>query len=208
LPELVKTEVTEYVGSTMYVKNDCVQVMSDCWENQDVAYSITETGGISTHWVGDTTKCVVDATEEAFDRLYKRVFQQEFNVLMDQEVTKLENPAKVGCVVEVVRGRKDYGVEGTVVAVISAEYRAGWRSNLENKVAIALDDEVIQIKDRHGNVRSRHVNVAWVWARNCKVVYLEDQIAAIDQGSLIELAKERAQRMVDNHKRLMEHHAK
>jgi hypothetical protein len=83
--------------------------------------------------------------------------------------TEAEVPTK-GRMVRVVRGKTGKGSEGKVVVSIERPYGMGYRTSYENKLGIALDDEMTTYVAKNGKTYPTHKNMIWVWARNCEVI--------------------------------------
>lgn len=129
----------------------------------------------------------VDATAEVRELYRAYLVEQAFNKLMSEAENDAAIPRK-GSVVEVVAGRTGKGIKGKVVAVIHRPYNAGWRSTLQEKLAIATSDVMVKKMASNGKVYENHRDVVWVWARNVKVADLPQ----IDVASLQHLAHEQA----------------
>lgn len=154
------------VGSTLYIRVDVVQVMSDIWEDLWRAYYVTDTGEISCTTFEEAS---VDSTPEVFEKHRDYKFKLEFDrryqdALADNSLTSVK-----GRTVKVVRGRKSQGLEGKVVAVINSFYNAGYRGYEAKKIAIALDDTKVTVT-KNGRQYENYANVQWVWANNCEVI--------------------------------------
>lgn len=163
---------TEFVNSTLFVRNQSVQVMSDIWEWTMVAHSITENGGVTTHTLGDgwyANYAEVDVNEEAFQRHWNFLFQKKRTELLLEAESSSKYPAVKGRRVKVVRGRTAKGVVGKVFSVIESSYSSGYRNSIEPKLGIALNDIKIPVI-KNGRTYEQYAFVQWIWARNCEVI--------------------------------------
>lgn len=129
----------------------------------------------------------VDATDEVRAAYRAYLVEQSFNKLKSEAEIDAAIPRK-GSVVEVVSGRTGKGVKGKVVAVIHRPYNAGWRSTMQEKLAIATSDVMVMKMGSNGKAYANHRDVVWVWARNVKVADLPQ----IDVAELQHLAEEQA----------------
>lgn len=168
-------------GTTLYWRSESVQVMSDIWEWLPVAY-YEENGRIAQRILNlETDTVVVDAD---IDAVCKRIFNNEYTRLYARESASLEheaqNPAVKGRIVKVVSGRTAKGTVGKVVARTEKVYGMGYRSSLQYKLAIALDDEMVDYHHPNGKVYKNYKNLVWVWALNCEVVNPEVDYSAAE----------------------------
>lgn len=129
----------------------------------------------------------VDATEEVRATYRAYLFEQSFNKLMTEAQDHAAVPRK-GSMVEVVAGRTGKGTKGKVVAIIQRPYNAGWRSTMQEKVAIATSDVMVMKMASNGKAYANHRDVVWVWARNVKVTDLPE----IDVAELQQMAERQA----------------
>lgn len=170
----------EFVGSTCYIRNESVQVMSDIWEYVPTAHSIDENGRMATtylwgdRWAGGEDKkpsheVLVDVTEESYQRFWQYVKTSTMEKLWAEAESKSLVPHVKGRTVRVSRGRTHKDVVGKVVVVMEATYHAGYRSSNEYKLGIATSDRKIKVM-RNGREFENYADVVWVWARNCEVV--------------------------------------
>jgi hypothetical protein len=171
-----ETEVVEHVGRTVYAAWGTVQVMSDIWETWLQVYSIDKDGHMSVRAVrGDgfrNDNWTIDANDEAFADLYDQAVSNRLDRLVNEFNRSARVPTK-GRTVKVTRGRTACNTVGTIVAVIEGTYNAGWRSRVEQKLGIATSDRTtVVVKGNREYVR--HLDVVWVWARNCEVVNVEE----------------------------------
>jgi hypothetical protein len=75
--------------------------------------------------------------------------------------------------VKVVSGRNSKGTIGKVTYIKDMPYQMGYRTHLIPKLCIALSDDKVTMTGRYGRTYDKYTNVAWVWARNCKVLNSE-----------------------------------
>ena len=166
-----KTE-TLGVGTTLYVRAETERVMSDIWETVTRAYYWDrETGKLANMYLSsmENTEVVFDGNVDEIAELMRKAYYPRyvarFTMAAEDEASK---PTK-GSVVKVVSGKSYKGAVGKVVVVIDREYNMGYRSSLEEKFGIALDDEMTTYVAKNGKTYPTHKNIAWVWARNCKL---------------------------------------
>lgn len=195
-----KEEVIVGVGTTLYVANESIQVMSDIWEYVNMAYYWnTETNSMNSRIVSyesyeENIDCTVDADhEQLFPVIHQQYLDNEFKVASQNEEQKAMNPSVKGRVVKVVKGKTSVGVEGKVVAVKEMYYGKGYYSTLRNKLAVALDDEMTTFTAKNGKEYPCHKNVVWVWDLNCEVVN-----PTPDYNHARHVATVRAQQSMDN----------
>lgn len=171
---IVKTPVTIAAGTTLYIKTESEQIMSDIWEMVTKAFYWDPTqNAIREQWLDDeNTKVVVDADLDtvlpAIEKVqYGKFLTREIDAAKDES----ENPAVRGREVRVVKGR-DKSVKGSVgkvVVVKEMQYNMGYRSSVAPKLGIALDDVMVEVV-RNGKTYTNYKNMIWVWAHNCEVV--------------------------------------
>jgi hypothetical protein len=159
------------VGTTLYTQSNSERVMSDVWEWVVSAYYWdADSKTIKSMWLHDDIEYSIDGDFDSLSEDIRRaVFNRHFEYYMHQAEEKARL-ARKGSVVKVVSGRTSKGTVGKVVVSIERPYNTGWRSSLEFKFAIALDDEMTTYTARNGKQYPTHKNVVWVWARNCEVV--------------------------------------
>lgn len=179
---MIKFETTEYaagftgkstrvthtvgVGSTLFVKRELEQVMSDVWDYVTHAYYIDDSGRmLSTYF----SEAEVDVSEAAFQRYRKYIYEGTLERAVENSQREAAQVTVRGRTVKVVRGRKCVGIQGKVVAVIDSMYNAGYRQLSSKKLGIALDDTKVQVV-KNGRTYENYANVQWVWAHNCEVV--------------------------------------
>ena len=166
------------VGTTLFTKTESERVMSDIWEYVQRTYYIAEDGRL-TNVITDVSgfdrnskvEITFDADYDAAFALYRKYrYETALDYRVEQANIQSEYPAVKGREVKVARGRNNRGVIGKVVVVKEMQYNAGYRSSIENKLAIALDDEMTVWTSPNGKQYPCHKNIVWVWARNCVVV--------------------------------------
>lgn len=156
----VRADITEYVGVTLDVSFETVQVMSDIWETQKfalvwdaVAQKPTKIG-----WITDGT---IDATDEVKAAFRAYHVDREFQ----KRVAKYEADALVpvrGDHVKIIRGRKNPGLEGEVTAITTFPDRYSYGRTDITKVAVPIDDTHEEIALRNGGTWKKYTNVVWV----------------------------------------------
>lgn len=181
----IKVTETIGVGTTLYTQANSERIMSDVWEwITSVYYWDPATGSVKSMWLGDETtytidcefKTIADDVQSAF---YARNLKRELE-RADHEATI---PSK-GRMVKVTRGKTAKGAEGKVVVAIERPYGMGWRSSLEMKLGIALDDEMTTYVAKNGKTYPTHKNMVWVWARNCEVVNPEVNVPEVEERAM------------------------
>ena len=188
----IKVTETVGVGTTLYTKSNTERVMSDVWEWITSAYYWDiDSHSMKSIWLGETTECVIDGH---FDAIKNDFFAAAFKRYLAYHTRKAEEIANTpdkGRTVKVVRGKTSKGVVGKVVVAIERPYSMGWKTSLEMKLGIALDDEMTTYTAKNGKQYPTHKNIVWVWARNCDVVNPE-----IDTDYVKTLAMRDAEREV------------
>lgn len=187
-----KDEITEFVGTSLFVRPETVQVMSDIWETQMVLTSVTPKGLLNTHSVSyegmrdeDAPVFELDATDEAFDLYRERFVEDTYAQLVMKAEAEAANPAVKGRDVKVVKGRKAVGTLGKVVVVIERPYGMGYRSSLEMKLGIATSPRMVEVQGKYGKTFQNHADMEWAWARNCEV----ETVSEVDFDALREQAE-------------------
>lgn len=172
------------VGTTLFVRNESVQVMSDIWEYMNIAY-YWDGERVCQQILGEGFECTVDAD---FDAILPQIEAVQLKRATEARNIKAEaeaaRPDVKGRTVRVTRGKNAQGTEGVVVVVKEMYYGMGYRASLENKIAIALDDEMTTFTAKNGKQYPCHKNVVWVWARNCDVVNPTPDYAAAQHAAL------------------------
>ena len=171
---IVKTPVTIAAGTTLFIRTDSEQIMSDIWEMVTKAfYWDPVEGSVREQWLDDeSTKVVVDAD---LDTVLPAIEKAEYGKFLAREIEfakeEAENPAVRDRIVKVVRGKdkKVKGATGKVVVVKDMYYGMGYRGSMQPKLGIALDDEKVDVV-KNGRTYSSYKNMIWVWAHNCDVV--------------------------------------
>lgn len=164
------------VGSTLYVISETERIMSDVWESVTRAYYFTPEGiqNICIDYYSDSRRMKPQVTldadyELAISEFHARALDRARQERRAAHERGAQHTAVKGREVVVTRGRSHVGVRGQVVVIKEMMYRAGYRSTLQNKLAIALDDEMTIWTAPNGRQYPVHKNVAWVWAHNCRV---------------------------------------
>jgi hypothetical protein len=156
----VREDRTEYVGATLEVGHESVQIMSDVWETQQygLVWDDIEKKPKKIGWIDSGT---VDATPEVKAAFRAYHVDREFNA----RIHRLEDLSLVperGDHVKIVRGRKYSGLEGEVIAIKTFPDRYSYgRSNI-TRVAIPTDDTHEEIALRSGGTWKKYTNLVWV----------------------------------------------
>lgn len=152
---------TEYVGVTLDVSFETVQIMSDVWETQKFAlvWDAVEQKPTKIGWITDGT---IDATDEVKAAFRAYHVDREFQ----KRVAKYEADALVpvrGDQVKIVRGRKNPGLVGEVTAITTFPDRYSYGRTDITKVAVPIDDTHEEIALRNGQgTWKKYTNVVWV----------------------------------------------
>jgi len=160
---------TGNVGSTLYVGTKTYQVMSDIWEQGQFAlvWNFEAMRVEQIDWVQSGS--VADATPDIQEMAKGYLIWKDAQIrMMDalREQARQDAVINKGDEVAVVSGRSGKGAKGKVVVIMTYNYKAGWRSNLERKFGIATSDKKIQVA-RNGRVYDNYADMVWAWARNC-----------------------------------------
>jgi RNase P/RNase MRP subunit p29 len=162
-------EVVEHVNSTFAVNYESIQVMSDIWEFAQMSYSIGDDGSVVKKVIDSEFK--IDCDEYALARHYE--YKKNLYIKTNTERAEIlaAAPAK-GKLATIVRGRDKsvIGIAGTIITVIERQYGNFYRAPMRDKIAIALDDEMVEVTMPNGKKFLNHKNVIWVWAHNCDIV--------------------------------------
>lgn len=187
----VSEERTEYVGATLDVGSETVQVMSDVWETARYAlvWDATTQKPKKIQWIISGAE---DATPEVVQAYIDYLTDVEFKGLVYEAESKAKVP-EVGDTVKVIRGRKNFGFEGVLTHIISRPDQFSYRGGNVTLGAIPLDDEHEVIQTKSGSSWKKYKNVAWI-----KTEYLERTEARVI--NYVELA-ERARDTVLREKR-------
>ena len=170
---ITKVPVTIGAGTTLFIRTESEQVMSDIWEMITKAFYWDPTqNAIREQWLNDTDVVKVDAD---YDKILPLIEKAEYGKFLARELEsakdEAENPAVRGREVRVVKGR-DKSVKGSVgkvVVVKEMQYSMGYRSSVAPKLGIALNDVMVEVV-RNGKTYTNYKNMIWVWAHNCEVV--------------------------------------
>lgn len=180
----VYEERTEYEGFVLKVFTESVQVMSDVWDTSRSAlvWDDANKKPKTIQWI---ISGKADASPEVIETYKNYLIDIEFNKRIGNLERARFSPDK-GDNVKIVRGRKSFGHEGPVVAIISTPDRYSYSGRNITKVAIPLDDahEVVQLKN--GGTWKKHTNVVWV---NLDYV-VRTEPRPIDYNAIAEAAKD------------------
>ena len=194
-PSKDKTTTTFAEGMTLRVWQGSVQVMSDVWEMSmfaeywdDATQSVQTESWLERATVDAPPDVVAKAEAWLYARLYDAAFQKN-KALEEQEARRIVKEAQV----RVVAGRTSKGTEGKVVVVLQRSYGMGYRSTVEDKLAIATSEVKVKVAAANGRVYDNYRDVVWVWARNCELV----EVPGIDLESVKERARNAAQYEVE-----------
>jgi hypothetical protein len=152
---------TEYVGATLKVSFESVQIMSDVWETAQFAlvWDAENQKPKKITWI---TKADVDATPEVKEAFSAYHADIEFK----KRIARLEADALVpvrGDQVKIVRGRKNFGLVGEVTAITTFPDRYSYGRYDITKVAVPIDDTYEEIALRNGKgTWKKYTNVVWV----------------------------------------------
>ena len=169
---MAKETVIVGVGTTPFTQSKCEQIMSDVWEYITRAhYWDSETRRLESVCLNENTEFVIDGNFDAIkEDFLAATYERSLPYHLAKAKNEALNPAVKGLTVKVTRGKTSKGVQGKVVVVIERPYSMGWKTSLENKLGIALDDEMTTYTAKNGKQYPTHKNIVWVWARNCEVV--------------------------------------
>lgn len=190
----LKDGTTEFEGRVLSSHFGYYRVMSDEWGTCQYATVWTPEGKIQQRALYDNTKVEVDATEAVKAEVKAYLTKLFLEMYVNREIRDFQKVG-IGDEVEVVHGRTAKGLKGRVEAVIKRPYSMGYRAVLENKLCIPLDDEKVTI-EKYGKSYEKYVNVAWVWARNCKKLG-KARITAEVMDHFKQMAEKRAQYFLD-----------
>lgn len=151
---------TEYVGATLEVGSESVQVMSDIWETARYAlvWDAVAQKPSKISWI---TSGNVDATPEVKAAFRAYHVEREFK----KRIAELEADALVpvrGDRVKIIRGRKNPGLVGEITAITTFPDRFSYGRTNITKVAIPVDDTHEEIALRSGGTWKKYTNVVWV----------------------------------------------
>jgi hypothetical protein len=172
--DVIKT-VTEnqHAGLVLAKFHQTTRVMSDIWEDLPYAlvWNVKENRADKIH-IESLNDAVVDATSEVLEAYRSWVVTNYINSYKVKILDKQSIP-KIGSMVKVVSGRNSKGTIGKVTYIKDMPYQMGYRTHLIPKLCIALSDDKVTMTGRYGRTYDKYTNVAWVWARNCKVLNSE-----------------------------------
>jgi len=152
---------TEYVGATLKVSFESVQIMSDVWETAQFAlvWDAENQKPLKITWI---TKADVDATPDVKEAFRAYHADLEFK----KRIARLEADSLVpvrGDQVKIVRGRKNFGLVGEVTAITTFPDRYSYGRTNVTKVAVPIDDTHEEIALRNGEgTWKKYTNVVWV----------------------------------------------
>ena len=192
LPEAERKQelVNQYPGAVLSWSRECVQVMSDIWENQ-IHVVVWDEAAQAPKTIVDPTSKVVDATDEVIKKYIawrsKVVFESRYEMLLAQAQSEAAK-VKIGSTVKVLSGRKRVG-EGPFVVfhLMEKMYQMGYKSQPAMMAGVALDDKKSMKPGKNGKMYNSYDNVDWIWVRNLEVTNRDEL-----EKPLIEDAKERA----------------
>lgn len=156
----VREDRTEYVGATLEVGSESVQVMSDIWETARYALVWDDEAKKATklYWINSADR---DATPEVIAAYKNSLVEAEYK----KRITTLEQSALIperGDQVKVVRGRKSLGLEGPVTALTTFRDKFSYSNRNITKVAIPIDDTYEEIQLKRGGTWKKYTNLAWI----------------------------------------------
>jgi hypothetical protein len=175
--------------------------MSDVWDEYPVLTSIDADGKLTKtvlpHQRSETCDWAIDANDAAFERYRAAQYQFHLHDNTAKATYDAVNPAVVGRVVKVVRGRKDKGAIGKVIVVLERPYRMGFRSVMGKKLGVATSPRMVTVTGKYGKTFQNYADMIWVWAQNCELerplpVDLDmcrrdaQTFAGIDMGTLVQ----------------------
>jgi hypothetical protein len=191
----IETGEVLYKGAVMKVFNGAsYQIMSDIWgsctevEVFDVAenkpkklsYNFCDNGNV---W--DKAKCEVDITDDVWEKYRAWQLQKTIGELVSG-FRKDDAIVRNGDTVSIYKGKTAKGLEGKVVFIKQGgEVRYGWREVDTSSYCVALSDATVKATNRAGKEYDKHVDVVWVYARNCKKLnFTEPNMEAITQQAV------------------------
>jgi len=151
---------TEYVGATLEVGSESVQIMSDVWETARYAL-VWDAEAQKPKKIVWVDHAVADATPEIKETFRAYHIELEFKKRINQLEAEALVPVR-GDKVKVVRGRKNLGLEGEATALTTFANRYTYSRTNVTKVAIPLDDVHEEIRMRNGNTWKKYTNVVWI----------------------------------------------
>lgn len=182
---VVKTVVPDqHVGLVLARFHQETRVMSDIWERLPYALiwnaKDNRADRIHIEFIEDAT---VDATPEVIEA-YRASVASRYIEREKQKRIEMQSQPKIGSMVKVVSGRNNKNTIGKVTYIKDMPYQMGYRSAALPKLCIALSDDKVTMTGRYGRSYDRYTNVAWVWARNVKV--LNSEVISADSLRYIE----------------------
>jgi hypothetical protein len=185
-----ESEVTEFVGRSLFIQKETVRVMSDVWDDCFFLTSIDATGKIAKYGIDESKPETwqIDATEEVYSDYSKDQFEVAKQFLTREATDSSLNPAVKGRVVKVTSGRTGKGTVGKVVVVMMGNYGMGYRSVPMQKLGIATSPRMVDKVMPNGKVFQNYADMIWVWAKNCEV----EKPQEIDLAMIDAKAREKA----------------
>jgi len=186
--------VNQYPGAVLSWTRECVQVMSDIWEDQ-IHVVVWDEATQAPKTIVDPTSKVVDATDEVIKKYIawrsKVVWENQYALLAGRAEAEASK-VKVGSVVKVLSGRKRVG-QGPFVVFYMMEkmYNVGYKSQPAMMAGVALDEQKSMKPGKNGKMYNSYDNVDWIWARNLEVVNYDELLKP-----LMEDVKERTKSFV------------
>jgi hypothetical protein len=190
----IKVTETIGVGTTLYTQANSERIMSDVWEwITSVYYWDPASGSVKSMWLDERAEYTIDCEFATIANDVRRAFYLRNLKYHTERAERAAQVPDKGRTVKVVRGKTAKGAEGKVVVAIERPYQMGWRTNLELKLGVALDDEMTTYVAKNGKTYPTHKNIAWVWARNCEVVNPEIDLAEVDRRAAADTEREVAE---------------
>lgn len=190
----IKVTETVGVGTTLYTQANSERVMSDVWEwITSVYYWDSACGSVRSMWLGDSTEYTIDCEFATIADEVRRAFYLRNLKCHTERAERASKVPDKGRTVKVVRGKTAKGIEGKVVVAIERPYQMGWRTNLELKLGVALDNEMTTYVAKNGKTYPTHKNIVWVWARNCEVVNPEIDVTEVERRAASDTEREVAE---------------
>lgn len=165
------TPATIAVNRVLWVEYETHRIMSDVWDSLPTAHYIDEDGREASKVVGGDGEYLVEATVDATEDAYSDFYTYRLARLIEDNTHKAEADARVirkGDLVKVVSGRTGKGSVGKVVVVMNGTYGMGYHSVGMQKFGIALSDRMGPVTLKSGTVIQSHLDMVWVWEKNCE----------------------------------------
>lgn len=179
LPEAERKQelVNQYPGAVLSWSRECVQVMSDIWEDQ-IHVVVWDEASQAPKTIVDPTSKVVDATDEVIQKYIAWrtavVWKNQYALALSRAEAEA-GKIKVGSIVKVLSGRKRVG-EGPFVVFHMMEkmYNTGYKSQPAMMAGVALNDQKSMKPGKNGKMYNSYDNVDWLWAKNLEVVNYDE----------------------------------